>query len=417
MKRAMKLLPWLLLWGAFVAFGIWVRSCQPWKLPTPDPVEIHGLDYHRYAWMLGHVTMIKYAAFRHPLYGWFMSPFILFGHRIREVGGLWAYWIWLVCLFSLVMTVAVWLVHKVLLRLELKPFERFVCCALFSSFASVWMLAACPESFGLSCVLALCTILWGLESARRCAGDTVYGRQIDLVGWSALALLTGGVTITQLAKTGLAYAVTHKVTKRLLLCFAGGFVLIVLLTVGIFALRMWGRNLSAAPGHAETLAGAWQNIDSYLTASTVSLSTRFHRMWVFFSEPLVTRGEDFQQNEVGTYRNMVAPLLVWCVLGCAAAGAWFNRRHPIVKLLAAMFAVDFAIHFVVAWGMIEAQIYAGHWFYGLPLLVGLLQSRVPSRGRFACSVGMLVLSVAIFSMNLFSILHAPPFAISMSTTV
>ena len=37
--------------------------------------------------------------------------------------------------------------------------------------------------------------------------------------------------------------------------------------------------------------------------------------------------------------------------------------------MAATLAVDIVIHFVFFWGMDEAQIYCGHWFYVLPILV------------------------------------------------
>ena len=40
-----------------------------------------------------------------------------------------------------------------------------------------------------------------------------------------------------------------------------------------------------------------------------------------------------------------------------------------------MTAFDFLLHVVVGWGMVEAQIYCGHWLYLVPVLVAYLPGR------------------------------------------
>ena len=51
----------------------------------------------------------------------------------------------------------------------------------------------------------------------------------------------------------------------------------------------------------------------------------------------------------------------------------------IMRIIVATLSIDIVIHFVFFWGMEEAQIYCGHWFYVLPILVAGAISR-----RHAC---------------------------------
>ena len=412
--RVRRLLPGLLLWCAFLAFGVWMTQAlnvRNWGRQH-GPTELYGLDYCRYTEMLSHTRMIGYAAFRHPLYGWFLSPVILLGHRLCDTAGFEGFRLFLAGVFSAVMTGASLLVQRILHRLGLHPGEAWICTALFASFAAVWLLAACPESFGLSCLLALAVLAWGLDSRARAVRTEIrifdvpvksptVGRKLDLAGWGLLALLTGGVTTTQGVKTVLAYLVLHRPSKRRTALLAGGILAAFVLLAGIFAVRMMLRNAAAGPGHIQTFATAWTNISSAFLPEGTTGAARLRYAWVFFSEPIVTRGEPFAVNHlVHGYSSLLPQLLVGCTLACAAIGVWCGRHTVLVKMIGAMFLLDFALHFVLFWGMEEAQIYAGHWLHAVPLLAGCTFLKLTDRARFLYGAFLLALAALVLTANI-----------------
>jgi len=390
-----RIFPWLLLWGAFAAFGWWVRSVQPWPEGHMDVVELYAMDYRRYSQLLDGWNMIFYAAFRHPLYGWLMAPVIGIGARFRELGEE-PFWGWLIAFFSGVMTLAHFLLYWLLCRLSLKRLEAAALTALFASFAASWLLAACPESFNLSCLLALSTLHFALYVRHR--GDAT-DRRLEYAGWGALAVLTGGITCTQIMKTAMAYFVTCRPSrKRICLTLLG--LLGAGLVVGlVFLARLYLR--SEPGGFGREFATSLNNIGEYLVGGGTSFSHRMGRIFVFFTEPIVTRGAAFSETILPTgyasrwaFRLAVLPVISAMVFACC------SRREFIVRVIAAMALVDIGIHFVLFWGMNEAQIYAGHWYYAVPILigVGILQLNRNQR-RWAPAV-VFCLALAILVHNL-----------------
>jgi len=388
----LRIFPWLLLWGSFIAFGLWVRSVQPWEQETP--VELHAMDYRRYSQMLGDWHMVFYAAIRHPLYGWLMSPVIGVGSHFHTLGE-WPFWCWLVTFFSGVMTFAHFLVYWLLRRLAVKRLEAAALTALFASFAASWLLAACPESFNISCMLALLTLHFALYVHRH--AETM-DRSLEYAGWGALAVFTGGITCTQVVKTAMAYFVTRRPKwKHVLLIglaiLGAGFIVGV-----VFMIRLYLR--TEPGGYGREFASALHNIGAFFVGNGMPLLRRLGHVFVFFTEPVVTRGVPFVEN--GLPILYASPLVAGIALLpplAAVLSALVARRDFIVRLIAAMFLVDVGIHFVLFWGMGEAQIYAGHWYYAVPVLIGCGLVRLDGRLRRWVTAAIAVLAVTIVALN------------------
>jgi len=386
----LRILPWLILWGAFIAFGLWVRSVQPWETPPGKTLELHALDYRRYSQMLQHWNMIFYAAIRHPLYGWLMSPVILISAHFRELGE-WPFWGWLITFFSAVMTLAHFLVYWMLRRLSLARLEAAALTALFASFAASWILSACPESFNISCVLALVTLHFALYVHRH--ADTM-DRSLEYAGWGALALFTGGITCTQVVKTAMAYFVTRRPKWKVLALIFLAILLAGFLVGIVFCVRLYLRTEPGAYGRE--FASALHNIGAFFVTGDVSWTRRLGCFFIFFTEPIVTRGVpfDWQILPARYGSSVVGGLALLPALAALGAGV-VARRDFIVRLIAAMFLVDVGIHFVLFWGMNEAQIYAGHWYYAIPILLGAGLLRLKGRPR-RLAPAILFLAAALF---------------------
>lgn len=401
--RIFGLLPWFAVWLAFVAFGVWFRGEMPWCVHggafqngPPLMPEVYGMDYGCYALYFQRWAEVSSWGVRHPLFNVFILPFTVLGRWIDGVGG-GAFWVYLMGLFSAVMTCAVWLVGRILRRVGLSAAEAVVCMALFMSFSYTWLLAACPESFGISCLLSLGLLLWGLGGA---------ARRFDALGWGLFAFFMGGVTISQMFKAVTAYAAVHRIGRKALWTAALLAVMLALLGAATLAIRH-GSQMASPAGVWSVVKMKWASFGTYF-AIDASMPQRLHQYWVFFSEPIAMRGSDVVKSGLGGYSGWLPPLVAGMALACAAAGAWLHRRHVLVKMVMAMFAVDFVLHFLLSWGMAEAQIYAGHWFYSVPLLSGCALLHIRGRFREVCCAFLGLLAAMILVCNVHAVCRIVP---------
>ncbi len=409
--------PWLALWGAFIAFGLWVHRQMAVPLFTPRDTEIYSFDFQGYATTFANVDFIGAGRFRHPLWGWLTSPVTLLGQRIYELGE-GVFWCYLICLFAAVGVGSVLLLRRLLKRtIGLDALSVWACTALFLSFAHVWLLAGIPETFGVSMLLALGTLVWAMGSAVRRERDAFrilgeevrspgLGRKIDVVGWGVMAVLSGGVTLTQFGKVVLGFLLIRWKDRRLVmrtLLFGLGAVELI---VAIFALRLWWRVRTdvSAPG----LAAAWHSLFDHVAPLGMPWSERLRYFWIFFSEPVALRGEPFSVQEIaGGYATWWPPVLLMILYGAVVLSIWVNRRHLLVKLMGIMFLVDGVIHFVVGWGLSESHLYAGHWFYALPLVLGLGLARVERSRRMWMCLGIFLFAIAMLGLNVHAYFSHP----------
>jgi len=135
--------------------------------------------------------------------------------------------------------------------------------------------------------------------------------------------------------------------------------------------------------HHFTLAQGFHSITYDITqyfAPSLSLFERLSYSWEsFFCEPIFPHGS--LRSLIGA--ETIAPgygrllgsfafvphVLVASVLVLAVRSAWINRRERVIRALLAMISVDFFLHLVLAWGVLEGQIYCAHWIFALPILL------------------------------------------------
>lgn len=382
----------VLLGAALVAFGVWMHAMMPVPLGTPRDTEIYSFDYLKYANTLSDVRFIGYGRFRHPLFAWITSVVTAVGQRVLEVLGEPAFWIYLCVVFSAVVLGAVALLYRCLRKVVgLDALGAAACTALFVSFAHTWLLAGLPETYPLSLLLSLVVLNWAFAR--------IPDRRIEGVGWGVLAVLSGGITLTQGVKTCLAYCVAKRPTRRQILIGALSLAALIALVVLVFYVRLRIR-VSANPGE-RGMEGAIHELFGPLIGFSHSPGEWLHRVWVFFSEPIIVRGEPFDVRTIdGGYGSFVQPVLLFALYAMAAVGAWMGRRHMLAKLLLTMFLVDVAIHFVLGWGLAESQLYAAHWFYAIPLLVGFSLVGATGRNRHLLLFAVLGLALGIILCNI-----------------
>lgn len=380
-----------LLGALFVAFGLWVHAMMPVPIGTCRDTEIYSFDYLGHAGLLSDFRAVCFGRFRHPLFSWIMSLVTILGQRVWQVCGEYGFWVYLCVVFSAIVAGAVALLHRCLRHcLGLPTGEAFACTALFVSFAHVWLLAGVPETYPVSLLLSLLLMNWLFVRLK--------DRRLELAGWGALGILMGGVTLTQGVKALAAYVVTKRPTRRQIVWGVLGCAGLVALVVLVFYIRLKIRiHFNSAE---RGMDGAIEELFGPLIGFSASPGEWVHRVWVFFSEPIIVRGEPFDVRTIdGGYGSWIQPLLLTVLYALSVVGAWLGRRHPLVHVLGAMFAVDVGIHIVLGWGLAESQLYASHWFYALPLCIGIGLTNLPARARRWAVPVVLLLALGILLCN------------------
>jgi hypothetical protein len=361
-KVALEAVPFLLLWAAFFMFGLWLRRQIPLDVP---PGELHGLDYNGHGELFADHRLITFTRFRHPLFGWLMSPIPLFGARIANVSFI-AYWGYLSFIFSGIVAASVWMVYRISAQMDgVGKVSAAVCAGLFACFGYVRYLAAGPESFSVSMLLALAVLWWGVRSPFVVGRQPLQGKGVyDKLVWFLLFVVATGITLTQGAKVVLAYLVSRRMTKRDWICLASGAAAAVLAAVGFYVVKLM---LLGSGGR--TVSSAFADLFSCIPHD-LTIVQRLRMLEMFFFEPIVPHGVPYSVSEiVVAYSSWWQYALCAAIYLATAVGAYRMRSTLLVKMIVVMFCVDAVIHLVMFWGMSEAQIYCGHWFYVLPILI------------------------------------------------
>lgn len=266
---------------------------------------------------------------------------------------------------------------------------------LFASFSYTWFLAACPESFPFACLAGLLVLLWGALPYSRQDGRAMRA------GWIALAVLNGGITVTNGVKVALAYLVGRGFSWRRVARLATVLAIIVLLAVAIILLRYALFRIMTGGEKANLSDGLVQSFQ--FIDGGFGIRERLAKIASCFSEPIVTHGDPLEQNILSrAYGNIVVPWAVALLYVSAAIGAWRLWRHVLVRLVLAMFCVDFLLHVVISWGLEEGHIYCGHWLYAPAILAALLPISFQGQWRRVTVAGIFMLAAVLFAGGMFS---------------
>lgn len=355
------------LWLVYFGFGLWARR----QFPLDAVGAIHGWDFNGLAEILSDYRSLSFIRFRHPAFGFFLVPIPLLLGRVAQLNYMF-YWGCLSFIFAGFTTVGVWLVYRVSLALDgVGRGVAAFCTAAFASFAYVRYMAVGPESYPISMALALAALLWILYT--RCHGVAA---KLDVVVWCALFFFAGGMTITQGAKIVLAYLVTHRLTRRAWGWLIGGGGAVFAFGTVFYVLK-----LVVFGDGGRTIESAFRELWAVVPQG-IGWGERLRMLEMFFFEPIIPHGVPYVESKIvvgyaGWWQYVVCGVLYLV----AAFGAWRLRHAVLMRVMAAMASIDVVIHLVFFWGMEEAQIYCGHWFYLLPILWAAAFARRGEVGR------------------------------------
>ena len=340
-----------LIWMAFLACGVCLKNWMAYS----HAEGFLGYDYALYVSQLSDPRWIFYTGVRHPGLGLVMSPIVLVGEVCASFGECCRQWFF-VATFASVGLVNAWLVKRI---------AGWVAVVVFLGFGWTWILSSVPESFPVamtSLLLVLTLVKSDLNGRRRC------------LAWCVLFAACSAITITNGLKVVIAFLFVERCSRRLKGFVLLGLFAVAALGIGYFYIRMGCWN-AAHPDAPKTVGAAFAQTLSWMPEG-LGLWGRVKAGVVnFFLVPVLPLVALPVESGL-VLRNMpTVGVFGWAwgvgVYCLAIVSLWFMRRSCIVQAMVWMFSVDVAIHLVCGWGVDEGWIFSAHWFYMLPIGIGL----------------------------------------------
>ena len=329
-------------------------------IPGDAPIGIMGYD------TMGHLTyepmrLSVANAFewniRHPLFRMLCLPFAIVD-EFFGIAGVKATWAVFMTATVLLMSLSGLFVFKSLRLLGLSKTISTILLITFCSFAHVIMLGFQVESFVLSLFFGSMMVLLLLNKYH------------DTITDSLLFVGMAGTTSTNMFKFLFYLLVEEKQCKPLtvrLLKSLPLFCLMLVLTLPSLFLRLANHPrgyLYAITGDSFSFTGSTQSKWHLFTTNFLSEPFLFH-----YTNGII-HSQDSTNLPVYLYSWYWLPVLLLLLLVIISVIKHF--RHDVVKLFCLCFCFDVFMHFVVGYGMEEAQLFSGHWLFFIPVQLGVL---------------------------------------------
>lgn len=213
-----------------------------------------------------------------------------------------------------------------------------------------------------------------------------------------LSILNGMITVTNAIKPVLAAAALKMFPRRTFARAAVAGAVLLAAGAAFFAARLAIWNLSH-PEEIKTFAGCFEKTLSWIP--DFSLQDKLKAAADFF---LLPTGKLYSLCGFPSFCPKAGEILSFGTLFMAAISAVVNLKTSLVKMMLAMFSVDVVIHLGFFWGMDEPFVFAGHWIWMVPVLIGLLFKRrkKPSHSK----IRKLAASVALGAIFVFFIVRS-----------
>ena len=205
------------------------------------------------------------------------------------------------------------------------------------SFPVTWLMAAIPESFPIAQLALVGSLFLLNEKHPSQTGDT--GGSILRV--LLLSAVNGMITLTNGLKSFLAYVFGCRDRRKLMTV---GFIvgLVVLGGFAFFLIRSIVCGRSCLSGIAMTL--------SWIPEKRNLLQ----ELYGFFIRPV----------------GLVQSLIIYPLLAYSLFSSRLRDSHILIRNILAFFSVDVLLHFIIGWGMSEPWVFAPHWIFIIPLIIG-----------------------------------------------
>lgn len=314
-----RILYWGFWAGLYISFVVCAFVVKNYVLSNNIP-EILGWDYKTFVNQIQNWGYISYFGFRHPGLGIVLSPLVALEHLWTEA--------YLLVMPGIALLTA-YLIYKM---------SNVIGLIVWLSFPVTWLMAAIPESFPVAqlTLVGSLYLMYKKELSSKTSGG-----HLSFLSVILLSIVNSMVTLTNGFKPILAYLITCN-NRRIVIKLVSVALLFVVSGVFFFYVRSLVCGRSCLSGIAKTLS------------------------WIPEKRVLAQELNGFFIKPVGVIQSFIVyPLLVYCV--------FFGRLKGLRKLMlwiSAFVFVDVVLHLVIGWGMQEPWVFAPHWIFIIPLIVG-----------------------------------------------
>lgn len=358
-----------------------------------------GFDSHRY-FHFGKNSIVP-----HPLIYLITKPFLYISDVLIIIfQTLKAKTIFSVLITMYCVSMSAIIVYRFLKRIVVV--DNFMACLLtlmFSYFATNIYLSFTFESFTFS-LLLLAAMMYFYSC------NMLKNRSVSFLSDAFFCLLAGGITITNFGKGIVSiffgkYSIQKRFKRIALISVV--FVLVVLLAYILF--DEGASQSSEILWHYKYFSSSSMNIlgyiiyviDTFFIAPILSFD---FRVVDHGAEPIKSIWLSINYNHsVGEvmrfwYRYIFAAIFY----GMIFTSVLMNRKNKIVLFLFSLWGLDFLLHIILKFGVIDGYfMYSAHWVYLLPIFLGFLYNAVKDKYRKIFISGAIFLFIAIVVNNSF----------------
>lgn len=305
----------------------------------------------------------------HPLLKFFTLPTIHLGNLLATLFGSYkakTLFLALICNFFISMSV-VYVVRYLNRVVELKKSYTIILLLFFLCSSTNLILSFTPESFTISAFLLSYMVCYYSCQMKQ-------GKLTSLPVYIVLNILTGGITITNFAKSLLPILFTEKSFKKMILWSSIACCVFAVIAYLCFWNIDFVHDLQFRLYHFKNKGdGVFGQTIFFLGSS------------ILFSGMYVNKGFIGKDKSYAELIEFISYQYVWqylfvgvlCLLLLLAL--YKNYKNKYVHYVFLLFFVDVFIHLIYRYGIHEAFIYGGHWIYCVPLLLGWLYKSLKTK--------------------------------------
>lgn len=341
-----------------------------------------------------HITKIFKWDIRHPLFCFLNFPLLLINF-IFKYFGIDIHWYLFILCSALMMSLSGILLYKILKINGVSTAGSISLLTLFCSFSYVMLLAVQVDSYVFTLLFTLLFLLVLLKKETNIYTDNL------------LFLGITGATSTNSLKILFAEIWVEKSLKNGFIRFLKSIPLFCFL----FVITGFGLLYKIIIKGVDLHTAFYSNAFEYLNP----IAPRLHYFWHnFLSEPLLFHSVTgiFYNPEsriLDLYPSITFQYVIALVYFLVLCSIVINHRDFIVRLFLSFFTIDILIHFILGYGVDESQLFCAHWFYFIPILLGLLMKNSVSNKIISlllsgfmgiCSVFFLIYNIYCFYHSL-----------------
>ncbi|WP_338372946.1 DUF6080 domain-containing protein [Dysgonomonas capnocytophagoides] len=210
-------------------------------------------------------------------------------------------------------------------------------------------------------------------------------RKLDHLSVIFLAVLTGGLTITNGAKIIAASLFSGERIKRHF--YRIGIVSVLFFLMSILGIILYSKIESEYKNEPINYKIMIQNLeawsihnDSASGNNSMKISDQFFGSPILMPKMIINKVER-QRRDIPTitinqykinidfYNNYFYRILLLIFYSGILYCCWLNRTNKFLWMILSMFSIDFIIHIVMKYALHESFIYSGHWIFILPIII------------------------------------------------